>query len=149
MRYLQEFNDAVAQQDWTTVSRIWKEAAKDENPLPADAELWPFDLSLDIPSPQWIVCAANRYGSHPEAAWVALGARHHDRRMDETIERFELLSNEHGGHLGKAEQGFIDQYGNFLTRQEAWHIALENGQIRRRVGGDDANGGTLYSENLY
>lgn len=45
-----------------------------------------------------------------------------------------------------AEQGFVDQYGTFLTREEAWVIAEANGQIIRRVGGD---GEKLFSENLY
>ncbi|CAE6710389.1 hypothetical protein [Candidatus Nitrotoga fabula] len=49
----------------------------------------------------------------------------------------------------KFEQGFIDQHGVFMTRTEAWHVAQASGQILRRCGGDDANGGTLYSENLY
>jgi len=46
-------------------------------------------------------------------------------------------------------QGFIDKNGKFLTRTQAWKVAEEAGQIIRRVGGDTANGGTLYSENLY
>ena len=45
-----------------------------------------------------------------------------------------------------AGQGFVDQQGIFLTREEAWPIALAAGQIIRRVGGDE---GRLYSENLY
>lgn len=44
------------------------------------------------------------------------------------------------------EQGFIDQRGNFLGRQEAWQVAQAAGQIIRRVGGDTEAGGTLYSE---
>lgn len=47
------------------------------------------------------------------------------------------------------EQGFVDKNGRFLTRTEAWKVAEEAGQIIRRVGGDTANAGTLYSENLY
>lgn len=47
------------------------------------------------------------------------------------------------------EQGFIDQLGQFHTRTEAWKIAEAAGQILYRCGGDTANGGTLYSENLY
>jgi hypothetical protein len=46
----------------------------------------------------------------------------------------------------QVEQGFIDQLGVFLTRQEAFAIASERGQIKRRVGGDE---GKLFSENLY
>jgi hypothetical protein len=44
------------------------------------------------------------------------------------------------------EQGFVDQYGNFMTREEAWEIAQAAGQIRRPEGGAP---GTLYSEHLY
>jgi hypothetical protein len=47
------------------------------------------------------------------------------------------------------DQGFLDQHGVFLSRTEAWKVAEAAGQILRRVGGDDANGGTLFSENLY
>lgn len=46
----------------------------------------------------------------------------------------------------EAEQGFVDQHGEFLTREQAWLVALEAGQILHRVGGDE---GCLYSENLY
>jgi hypothetical protein len=44
------------------------------------------------------------------------------------------------------EQGFIDQHGVFMTREEAWIVAEAACQIIRRVGGDGAR---LYSENLY
>ena len=49
----------------------------------------------------------------------------------------------------KSESGFVDNRGNFLTRTEAWKVAEAAGQILYRVGGDETNGGTLYSENLY
>lgn len=44
------------------------------------------------------------------------------------------------------DQGFIDQWGLFLTREEAWTVAVEKGQIRRQVNTPE---GTLYSEHLY
>ena len=44
------------------------------------------------------------------------------------------------------EQGFVDQFGQFLTREEALKIAQRNKQIAGRCGGDDIR---LYSENLY
>jgi hypothetical protein len=47
---------------------------------------------------------------------------------------------------GQAIQGFVDQFGKFYTREEAWVLAEKNRQILRRVGGD---GKKLYSENLY
>lgn len=42
-------------------------------------------------------------------------------------------------------QGFIDQYGKFYDREEAWCVAEKNGQIIRDCGCP----GELYSENLY
>jgi hypothetical protein len=45
-----------------------------------------------------------------------------------------------------AEQGFVDQIGTFMTREEAWIVAENAGQILYRVGGD---GTKLFSENLY
>ena len=32
------------------------------------------------------------------------------------------------------EQGFVDQYDHFYTREDAWKIADKNGQIRRETG---------------
>lgn len=61
-------------------------------------------------------------------------------------------------HLQVEEQGFVDQFGKFYNRTEAWKIADKNGQILRPTGwekipnprkanvGDD---GCLFSENLY
>lgn len=47
------------------------------------------------------------------------------------------------------EEGFLDQFGTFYSRQAAWVIAVNACQIIHRCGGDEADGGTLYSENLY
>jgi len=44
------------------------------------------------------------------------------------------------------EQGFVDQHGEFMTREEAHKVAIEAGQIIRRCGGDEER---LFSENLY
>lgn len=86
---------------------------------------------------QRIVCAANK-----SDIGLLIGVRHYDQFMQDQL-RFKLDFGDHW------KQGFIDNSGNFLTRQEAWKVAEAAGQIIRRVGGDDANGGTLYSENIY
>lgn len=85
-----------------------------------------------------VVCAANRF----PGGVLVLGARHFDGVMRQTIKLLSLTP-------GSEEQGFIDQAGQFLTRQEAWKVAEAAGQIQRRVGGDTSQGGSLYSENLY
>lgn len=95
---------------------------------------------MSADTPRRVVCAANRY---PCGA-VILGPRHFDALMRQQI---QLLSNL--GHVlrhSNAEQGFVDQRGEFLTREEAHKLAAAAGQIIRRCGGDEE---TLYSENLY
>lgn len=87
-------------------------------------------------SPPRIVCAA----IHLVGGLVIPSARHFDMTM-----RLVIASIGAGTPQG-SRQGFIDQHGQFYTREEAWPIALANDQIRRRVGGDE---GRLYSENLY
>lgn len=86
-----------------------------------------------------IVCAAIR---HSGTGLVVCGARHFDDVM-----RGQLMALDGLGMTDEwDEQGFIDQRGNFLTREEAFAVASAAGQIMRRCGGDD---GRLFSENLY
>ncbi len=85
---------------------------------------------------QIIVCAANRVGD-----LIICGARHCDPIM-----RAQAAAA--GVRLTASEQGFINQFGEFLTRREAMDIVLENGQpfdAQRNSG----NGRDLYSEGLY
>lgn len=83
-----------------------------------------------------IVCAANR---DRESGRVVLGLRHWDGFMTKFLDT----------DVGNVEQGFVDNKGNFLSRTEAWKVADAAGQIRRTVGGNEKDGGTLFSENLY
>lgn len=86
---------------------------------------------------RYVVCAAikNTDGS------IICGARHYDLIMRKAINRDPLPES-----WFHCEQGFIDNFGQFLDRKEAYVLAKEMNQIRRRCGGDD---GTLFSENLY
>ena len=93
-----------------------------------------------------IVCAANYCMN---TGYTFLGIRHYDVNMQNTVEMYKKAYNWQSVCEGEVIQGFADQFGKFYDRQEAWKIAEQNGQIIRRVGGDTANGGTLYSENLY
>lgn len=89
-------------------------------------------LGLDLR----VVCAALRHNSGE----ILCGPRHFDGIMQARI-AFDPF-----GHWRAAEQGFVDQRGNFLTREQAYLVAKAAGQIIRRCGGDE---GTLFSENLY
>ena len=89
-----------------------------------------------------IVCAAIRKSGH-----VICGARHMDNLMREQIRAmFDGRPNALKANWGGWEQGFVDNMGVFLTREEAWEVANAAGQIRLRCGGDN---GRLFSENLY
>jgi hypothetical protein len=70
---------------------------------------------------------------------VVCGPRHFDATMRKLIEQLRLT-------VSGAEQGFVDQFGNFLTRERAWDIAKAQGQIRTE---NSICTGTLYSEDLY
>ena len=92
---------------------------------------WKPDYSV---TPRRVVCAANR---HEHTGLIICGARHWDKIM-RAQNPYATPAN--------FEQGFIDQFGDWMTREEAWQVAMDQGQIRRRCGGDD---GRLFSENLY
>ena len=82
-----------------------------------------------------VVCAAIKLAS----GLIVAGARHHDKIMNAQIKAAGET------HIGET-QGFIDQFGVFLTRYEAWGIAIDNQQRKYRCGGDKF---ALFSENLY
>jgi hypothetical protein len=93
-----------------------------------------------------VVCAANR----TKSGKMICGARHWDNVMRGQVCNTNWLSIKLFGRLPKcwrgAEQGFIDQFGVFMDRQEAWKVAEAAGQIKY---GREHSKGTLYSEDLY
>ena len=87
--------------------------------------------------PRRVVCAALQNS----AGDIICGARHFDAIMRRQIE----VAPTRDWKL--AQQGFIDQWGAFLTREEAYAIAKKNNQIIFKCGNE---GGTeLFSEHLY
>lgn len=85
---------------------------------------------------QIVVCAANR-----KDGVIFAGARHCDSVM------YSQSNMMQGIKLTNSEQGFINQFGEFLTREEALAAVLENGQPFNK----ERNGSTteLFSEGLY
>lgn len=95
-------------------------------------------------SPPRIVCAANLYPVHTDGSQVVvLGARHFDSVMRRHIAQLQRLG--YNIEAGTEVQGFIDQHGTFYTREAAYEIAFNNGQIIR----DGHITGELFSEHLY
>ena len=87
-----------------------------------------------------IVCSATLY----ENGVMILSPRHFDLVAKQMIER--LNPDWKYWRNMKQEQGFVDKFGQFQTREQAWEIAYAANQIVRSCAGD---AGTLYSENLY
>lgn len=91
--------------------------------------------------PSVVVCAACRVDGV-----VFAGARHWDSVMASQLRA--LKDSGWDGNHHAAEQGFINQFGEFLTRAEACEIVRSNGQpfdLERNGGRDDI----LFSEGLY
>lgn len=88
-----------------------------------------------------IVCAAVRNCSENK---IIVGVRHGDEHMNNQLSEMCFWHDD-----DIQEEGFLDNKGSFLTRTDAWKVAEAAGQIKRRVGSDTLNGGTLFSENLY
>lgn len=91
---------------------------------------------------RYVVCAANR----DTDGRIFLGVRHHCQLMNQNLKAADVKG-------ATTEQGFVDQFGTFMDREEAWKVAVAQCQIRRLVGYDyevDSRlTGKLYSENLY
>lgn len=86
---------------------------------------------------QYIVCAALRNA----AGNIICGPRHFDLIM-----HGQIRNSLDRDTWKTAQQGFIDQFGIFLSREEAYDLAMDNGQKRYKCGGDSNQ---LFSENLY
>ncbi len=91
-------------------------------------------------APPRIVCAAQRDSATGK---MVVGPRHYDATMRAQMKDSALSHDT----WRQSEGGFIDQFGRFLTREEAWVIAVEQNQIFSECG--PPGGGRLYSEHLY
>ena len=100
--------------------------------MDTEIQKWRPDYSV---TPRLVVCAAML-----KEGRIVTGARHFDKIM-----RAQMEASEGIAWWKSCKQGFIDQFGDFMDRTEAWNVAIAQGQIRREVSGP----GTLYSENLY
>lgn len=100
---------------------------------------------------RFVVCAANKYGDH-----VVLGVRHSCPIMNSTLQKSPDLSKQERKRMMNESdddlnfitcQGFIDQWGNWMSRETAFKLVNATGQYIDW----ERNGSTktLYSEGLY
>lgn len=93
-----------------------------------------------------IVCAAMK---HPVFFTIICSPRHMDGPCRSAFRAMKCDEDDL-----KWVQGFVNTWGEFLTREEAWIVACHNNQIFRYVGNQTeadfgVQGTKLYSENLY
>jgi hypothetical protein len=91
-----------------------------------------------------VACAAIRAADGK----LLLGIRHYSDDM------WRQINARHDGYLFKhrldADQGFVDQWCEWMSREEAYTVALAAGQIRYPDAcGMGLGGPRLYSEGLY
>lgn len=87
-----------------------------------------------------IICAAIR---DPKSGKVIKGFRHFDCHMRHKIEYLKLKYEDF------TEEGFIDKYGEYKTREEALKIVKMSGQYLILEGLGNPDSTELYSEGLY
>jgi len=85
-----------------------------------------------------VVCAANRCRHDI----VILGVRHFDSHIHMQMELLDLDEFD----FTSEDQGFVDNFGVWMSRKEAHELAIETDQRIYRCGGDSKK---LYSENMY
>lgn len=86
-----------------------------------------------------IVCAALRKGDV-----IIAGPRHFDSVM---LSQIKAIAGNDKGMFADAEQGFVDQFGNFWRRMDAMMLARASGQpLDMSRNGSKTK---LYSEGLY
>lgn len=93
-----------------------------------------------------IVCSANRN----KEGWVIAGIRHWDLIMNSTLAMMTPENQESFRSI--RDSGFIDNYGIFRNRYEAFQIAEAAGQLRedpRRCSPSQILGKKLYSEMVW
>lgn len=98
--------------------------------------------------PERIVCAANKYGDV-----ILCGVRHGSEDMYSLWDKVDEHTSCFFLDWTECEQGFLTSKYRFVSRKEAWKIALEQRQIVRLVGNQTPDSvyeeTELYSENLY
>jgi hypothetical protein len=84
-----------------------------------------------------VVCAALKCKA---TGRIVLGLRHWDVFMHQN------MSQESVSTTANTEQGFVNQKGEFLTREEAWKVASDANQF---INGRSQLPGFLFSEDIY
>ena len=91
---------------------------------------------------RFVAAVANR----AEDGTIFLGVRHLCPLMRRSIENWKEAKSIEGNPLPRMDQGFVDQHGTFMDREEAMIVAVAACQIKRSIGYDSNE---LFSEHLH
>lgn len=92
-----------------------------------------------------IVGAANKISwvqDDADGEVIVCGVRHWDPLMRDVIDHLDIKRD-----TTVIIQGFVDNRGVFLTREEAFVVATEAGQIKQKSGNPDSK--KLFSEDIW
>lgn len=106
---------------------------------------WAREYLIPQNGTRYVVASANKYGD----LITAVGARHGSPAMNlqlNAIREEKLIDLD---NKGKAIQGFIDQWDVFMTREEAWEVAIRSGQLNLRRLQGTPNRKELFSEDVW
>lgn len=140
----------------STAEVIESNAAYEEGQLPgakdapSPADEVPYHLRPGAPQRR-VVCAANRIllpqpDQFGHTDHLVTAPRHFHLRMHAAIKACIAAGIGTRGEWMRSEQGFIDQWGTFMGREEAFQVATAAGQI---LYGPHLGGGQLDSSDLY
>lgn len=104
---------------------------------------------MEATNPRMVVASATIVHDKHGKSFMLVGARHWDSVMRATYEMLLETGFEHDRRNCKDQQGFIDQYGVFMDRKEAWLVAKASNQIRTVLPCQACPEPELYSESLY
>ena len=93
-----------------------------------------------------IVSAANRYTKKDNTYLIIPCVRHYSKEHHHILDL--VIDDIVSDHVFNEDQGFVDQYSNYWTREEALIIASYASQINT-VRKKTAPYNTLFSEDLY
>ena len=93
-----------------------------------------------------IVSAANKYNLNNGQEITLPCVRHSSKDLHQTLEVLKGACLLDKGFCAPRNQGFIDQYGNWWSREDAFVIAKAANQINFARNGSNVE---LYSEGLY
>lgn len=93
-----------------------------------------------------IVSAANKYVLLDGRELVLPCVRHSSKELHKTLDIFKSAGLLKSGFCAPNNQGFVDQYSNWWSREDAFVIAMAANQVNLDRNGSDYE---LYSEGLY